>query len=279
MFVATVKALDEQLQGMRTVIHAMAQSSACTSSSVQSPEACSEIDRDKESIMRAHNLALRSIYAHANELLLVASTRYNRFTPIYRLPNDVLIIIFEFAMPIWSEKLRPSKYPPLTLAQVSKRWREVSVSLHTSMLWNQIRLSKEPLVDLLLSRSRSAPLDIMLSCEPFLGSSLLRPTTECQIYNAHSSLSLLKYRLIDEIRRWRSFAFSSPHTRDVGNLESLLLRCSAPILQKFHCEVVTDPHEHLPEQHILPSNLFCGDTPCLTELHLQSIASVNSHFT
>lgn len=91
-----------------------------------------EIKRGKKSIIRARNLALRSIYTHANELLLVLklnlNTHHNQIIPIHRLPNDVLVIIFEFTVPIWSQRLRPCEYPPLILAQVSKRWREVSLS-------------------------------------------------------------------------------------------------------------------------------------------------------
>ena len=77
----------------------------------------------------------------------------NEYTPIYRLPDDVLVEVWDWL----------SVDDRIGLTTISKRWRRVA--LQTSRLWKYIHIS--PHVNSrrimgLLSRARSAPLHIVL---------------------------------------------------------------------------------------------------------------------
>lgn len=77
----------------------------------------------------------------------------NEYTPIYRLPDDILVEVWDYL----------SVDDRIHLTSISKRWRRVA--LHTPKLWKYIHIS--PHVDSrriasLLSRTRDAPLHIAL---------------------------------------------------------------------------------------------------------------------
>ncbi|KDQ12280.1 hypothetical protein BOTBODRAFT_96511, partial [Botryobasidium botryosum FD-172 SS1] len=57
--------------------------------------------------------------------------------PVYRLPNEVLSIIFELAESTASDLWqRSSTKNPINLSQVSRRWRDLALNLPT--LWTTI---------------------------------------------------------------------------------------------------------------------------------------------
>ncbi|KDQ08651.1 hypothetical protein BOTBODRAFT_118404, partial [Botryobasidium botryosum FD-172 SS1] len=63
--------------------------------------------------------------------------RHNLITPIYRLPNEVLALIFQFAESSPYNSLQPlESRVPLNISAVSRVWREIA--LDTPQIWTTI---------------------------------------------------------------------------------------------------------------------------------------------
>ncbi|TFK66696.1 hypothetical protein BDN72DRAFT_131657 [Pluteus cervinus] len=94
----------------------------------------------------------------------VTGLRENTFTPIYRLPPEILSRIFSFAQHVpkrQSEEYRNSTYLKwLVVTGVSQHWRDVA--LESPGLWSHISMSYSThVIEEWLRRSKAAPLSVI----------------------------------------------------------------------------------------------------------------------
>ncbi|KDQ16073.1 hypothetical protein BOTBODRAFT_31148 [Botryobasidium botryosum FD-172 SS1] len=131
---------------------------------IPNTDACDPVshrDKELEIIAVACTYAVSVVTAYATSLISIARTHRNHMSPIYRIPEEVLSIIFEFTKSSLRNPSRPlSTKAPVNISQVSRRWR--GVALNNPMLWTAIDASNAPLAHLYMERSRSCPLHIEL---------------------------------------------------------------------------------------------------------------------
>ncbi|TFK63436.1 hypothetical protein BDN72DRAFT_847599 [Pluteus cervinus] len=174
----------------------------------------------------------------------------NTFTPIYRLPPEILSRIFSFTQPGVKNHNRSTSLRWTRVTYVSQHWRNVAIS--TPSLWTHIdRFRPKDLVEMWLQRSKAAPLFVNLC-----------PNSSEDEYAYLIKTSLFRIR---ELRMevgagtWNSFW---------SNLSS-----PAPLLA---CLEVSIPRT-LPPLTISDST-FAGATPCLRRLELTGCSvDLNSH--
>lgn len=85
----------------------------------------------------------------------------NNSKPVYRLPTEILVLIFKHALPcpdLFHRVIDTNTL--LSVSRVSKSWREVSIN--TPTLWTRIDVLNARLMRVFISRSRTAPLNIAL---------------------------------------------------------------------------------------------------------------------
>ncbi|KDQ14158.1 hypothetical protein BOTBODRAFT_352292 [Botryobasidium botryosum FD-172 SS1] len=162
--------------------------------------------------------------------------RHNEKTPIYRLPTEILSLIFEA---VDSEWRTGHHLQPFTLGSVSKRWRDVA--LKTPKIWAELaygRFRTRAHVNFYLDRSRMAPLHVagMISDDE-LGQALL------------------------------------PHAHRVKSLELHYVRHSMPLFQSPAplLEKLDLSNVHRTEHRVCSKLIFAGSTPRLRYLKLEEI--------
>ncbi|KDQ07288.1 hypothetical protein BOTBODRAFT_611939 [Botryobasidium botryosum FD-172 SS1] len=121
------------------------------------------IDEECELIENACFLAKEAIRFCTAHMIATLRTRRNQYNTTYRLPNEVLSLIFQFTerslnplRPLW-------KRAPLNVAAVSRLWREVA--LNTPSLWTRIDAMKPWLAQVFLKRSKEAPLRVEIDAD------------------------------------------------------------------------------------------------------------------
>ncbi|KDQ11492.1 hypothetical protein BOTBODRAFT_35370 [Botryobasidium botryosum FD-172 SS1] len=85
----------------------------------------------------------------------VSQSHHNDALPIHRLASEILSSIF---CSVWCENYAQDVRNLLNLSSVCHHWREVA--LGCPRLWTRIKPLRQPLFDLILGRSKQAPLDI-----------------------------------------------------------------------------------------------------------------------
>ncbi|KDQ07290.1 hypothetical protein BOTBODRAFT_38907 [Botryobasidium botryosum FD-172 SS1] len=107
------------------------------------------------------NEAIRLCTAH---MISILRTRRNQYNSTYRLPNEVLSLIFQFTERSSGNPLRPLRQrTPLNVAAVSRLWREVA--LNTPSLWTRIDVMAPGLTRIFLDRSKEAPLHLEVDAD------------------------------------------------------------------------------------------------------------------
>ncbi|KDQ09434.1 hypothetical protein BOTBODRAFT_526562 [Botryobasidium botryosum FD-172 SS1] len=204
-----------------------------------------DLDRELEAIQRApdavaaHELA-RQIRSHLNQLSFV-----------YRLPTEIISAIFHLVVQTDMRRSWPVRHAT-RISIVSRLWRDIATqscaTLWTKISWPVLPIS---LLELCLSRSRSAPLDIVLH------SAIVRRKADI--------LRFLEL-VVPHIHRWRDFRVIYYDSR-VQDILSFLQEASAPaplleVLQ-FNFGPMYDP-PRVPLQFLQP---FCGITPRLRTIN------------
>ena len=141
-----------------------------------------------------------------------------RPTPINQLPAELLLDILSLAMPSKGDvsQYLHSSYGlrRLELASVSRRWRDIICGCPS--FWTTIEVGPStPSLAIHLKRSKDAPLDVIIRCQPVYGSTAR--TAVDQILAKLASL-------IASVHRWRTMVIIG----DVG-----LLQLHHPIVSKF----------------------------------------------
>ncbi|KDQ16956.1 hypothetical protein BOTBODRAFT_186157 [Botryobasidium botryosum FD-172 SS1] len=188
----------------------------------------------------------------------------NRSMPIHRLPNEILTTVFELAMAHGSyPRPAPEKRPPFNVMLVSTLWRDIVIS--SPMLWTYIDMSNLPLVEMFISRSRQAALDI-----DFIGHRSKfypdLPPIDAQVNAADNGYPREFFSLIEpllpHLDRWRSLVTNRITAPD---LHSCLL-LPAPKLESFLMRSPRNHENEAPPYDGIP--VFAGHTPRLRNLDL-----------
>ncbi|KIK10165.1 hypothetical protein K443DRAFT_670792 [Laccaria amethystina LaAM-08-1] len=190
----------------------------------------------------------------------------NENTPIYKLPNELLVIILTTSHQLTSR----ARYPFTVLAShVSSRWRQVVLA--TPFLWNDIDLDVRPLghtrgrtlqrLSAHLTRSDPCHLDISLS---FGLTEEVAPYLE--LISAHS-------------KRWRRLSIVARSER-VNDINMFLRPATTPALEHLSLHIGT-PQDGLLSprvayRHVCPQIMLAG-APSLSFVRLAGLALGNMH--
>ncbi|KDQ11124.1 hypothetical protein BOTBODRAFT_35657 [Botryobasidium botryosum FD-172 SS1] len=256
--------------------------------------AAEHADGALDALALACTYAVSAITSYTRILLSTARTHRNSRSLIYRLPDEVLSIIFEFTQ---SSAINPAcglkAKAPFNLSLVSRRWRGVALN---PALWTVIDRKNARIANLYLQRSGSRLLDIDLlsynqSYYWFSGSDIrsfafdIRPNAALTARNAgrvdHGSLLT---PLFSHIERCRTLALEGLRHYDVvhlglphaPNLKSLRLFNSAdsfvhwkPLHEPF---LQRPPNLSILELYNFPlpftSSMFVG----LKEMYIRTVA-------
>lgn len=228
-----------------------------------------DVDEECDRLLRARDLLVNSIDTYTSRHLSSARSRHNSLISIYRLPNEVLVLIFQNCIHSTSsrfDKLQTSA--PFNISQVSKRWRDITFS--TPALWTKIDIVHGSLVDDFISRSKSLPLDVELEC----GEDDDRPQDKLFLRLPPKAM---QDRFMQQLRERRQ-RDSLSHIVEVVGLSAHRLRSlklsncptiyssmlplpAAPILEILHIE-----SPDIGGRTTISSHVAHGDTPRLREL-------------
>lgn len=199
----------------------------------------------------------------------------NQLLPAYRLPNDILVIIFEFSKDASSNCLRPlSRRAPLNVSRVSKLWRDVTMSAPS--LWNTVDAINASVAGVFLERSRNVNLSINLTSyenrhfsddedteEPHLRFPISRDQATTT-YERH----LVRFTdfiepLLPHINRWESISLEGVS----GSQIEEHFTSPAPNIQTLRISEIRGS-----ASAVLPIALFGAKTPRLRTLKLFNIS-------
>lgn len=260
-------------------------------------DANSDADRRCAIIEKARDIAVSSIRSLAGKTLSNIRVAQNNSRPIYRLPPEILSLVFKHALPFPN-----AKYPVvdtgtlLSVSWVSRLWREISIN--TPTLWTHIDAVNADLIHVFISRSRAAPLDVrLLPPDRWL---MRKTNTSSIIAQRHSILiqhdNSIQFigHLKPQMHRLRSLRLNG---LSQGLLDRLL-DTPAPLLTLFHVEPLkfhqgssapianeaTSPHFFRGETPLLREVRIVGITQTLTSpiftglvsLHLENISFTHS---
>ncbi|KDQ07287.1 hypothetical protein BOTBODRAFT_38905 [Botryobasidium botryosum FD-172 SS1] len=122
-------------------------------------DAVDVFDEECELLEKARFLASEAIRLCTGHMISTLRTRSNQYNATYRLPNEVLSLIFQFIERSSANPLCPlRKRAPHNIAAVSRLWREVA--LNTPSLWTRIDVMPPWLTRVFLRRSKEEPLRI-----------------------------------------------------------------------------------------------------------------------
>ncbi|KDQ08305.1 hypothetical protein BOTBODRAFT_191810 [Botryobasidium botryosum FD-172 SS1] len=117
-------------------------------------------DKELRTMELACNFALHAVTSYTDKLLSATRNHRNHSTAIYGLPNELVSVIFEFAKSTASDpEERASDRTPINLSQVSRRWRDIALTMPA--LWTTVDAAGAHR-DLFIERSKPRLLDIVL---------------------------------------------------------------------------------------------------------------------
>lgn len=202
-----------------------------------------------QEIKTARNTLLAQI-ALLDEALHSVKREYkktlNMASDIAVLPDEILALIFEEAKEIASDL-------PLTVTQVTRRWREIAIKI--PKLWSKIKLVQHhqsgtiPLAELYFSRSKTVPFDLEFCNDSSPGGT----TTHFQRFG---------HLLAIHMHRCRRLSLEFMTYNEADALFDLLAPLSCPLLEflEISCSLATIFGNH--------DTLFAAGAPVLAELRL-----------
>ncbi|KDQ14471.1 hypothetical protein BOTBODRAFT_174668 [Botryobasidium botryosum FD-172 SS1] len=233
------------------------------------------MDKEFALISVACDYAVHALSSYAHHMQAALRIRRNRRLPAYRLPNEILAIIFGFAVASSSNRLRPlSRKAPLNLSHVSKLWRDVA--LGTPRLWTNYDPVNARLAQIFIDRSQQAPLSIYMTSyndrtfefsddEDPEERQARFPITREHVTQAHAvqlaNFPDFIHPLIPHISRWGELHLEGVKWAQLRRF----IRNPAPILSALYLGG-TEKHDISAAQGVL----FGGSTPLLRDLRLQT---------
>ncbi|KDQ19483.1 hypothetical protein BOTBODRAFT_28058 [Botryobasidium botryosum FD-172 SS1] len=201
---------------------------------------------DKE--IKAVQLAVEAIKECADKRLRDLHRRRNHLSLIYRLPNEILSSIFQFAESFARTRSSSKRLHFLfNISSVSHLWREVA--LNTPGLWTSLSASlPEGAIEASLDRSKHAALCIQYHSE------------ECNLH-----FSDFMALVVPHTHRWRTCHIITERSRAIPHF----LQTSAPHLETLYLdgEIGTNSRD----SSTAFDRIFINHTPHLRELYLDAI--------
>ncbi|KDQ12049.1 hypothetical protein BOTBODRAFT_67716 [Botryobasidium botryosum FD-172 SS1] len=220
------------------------------------------MDNELGLVSLACEYATRAMSSYIKGLLTAMRSRRNRHLPVYRLPSEILVIVFRLAVESSSNGTRPlATKAPFNISHVSSRWREIAIT--TPRLWTKYDATSARVADIVLDRSKRAPLHVKLAQDDPDYFSDEESKRRCPPSTAKA------YR--EGARNFSNFLRPLlPHTDRVeelilGDVEGSPwehLRFPAPNLKKLEV-IITEGDFDKPSTQV-----FVGTTPLLRDLRL-----------
>lgn len=215
------------------------------------------LESKKEELLREYALIEASLKQNAIETA--------EFAPVYTLPDDVLMEIFETAYEhIPLDRRCALERNPTIPTQVCRRWRQTALAV--PRLWSCLHVGRSAeLLSLWLERSGSLPLHIIcMGKDVDSRSSPGNPTT------AHSTSWVRAYlhsltNLLQHSSRWQHFDIETSHSVFLQTVLEVIGRTSFPSLRYLALW-------HTGHMNNLPSVVTLPDCPDLTELAVLRIS-------
>ncbi|KDQ16046.1 hypothetical protein BOTBODRAFT_54188 [Botryobasidium botryosum FD-172 SS1] len=193
----------------------------------------------------ACHFAQHAVASYTGKLLSSAGSRRNELQPIYRLPDELMISIFESV-----EQAEDNMYmsllerAPINLSHVSRLWRDIA--LNTPTLWTKLDDNNASIVDVFIERSGNASLRVDIADNNFYDTLQLTPP------------------LLHHVHRWESLSLGAFRDRSIRTLGKL----PAPRLKKL---VIWGEMDNDIPEGALYTDFLGGQTPCLRDLELHSV--------
>ncbi|KDQ17981.1 hypothetical protein BOTBODRAFT_545773 [Botryobasidium botryosum FD-172 SS1] len=232
------------------------------------------IDREAKVLPLACEYATRAISSFAESMSAEIRNRCNQLLPIFRLPNEILAIIFQCIVGDEATRAMPLRQrAPFNVSHVSRRWRNVAIE--TPRLWAAYDIANAHIADIIIDRSKHVPLDIKLVIYPtrYMGPGDGDPwelcfPTRCADVDAAAPITFDLLRpLLPHVHRWGAVVLDG--VDDEHHLEMCLPGDPAPNLQKLH--IIKNSH-FMDSEAILRIPLFNGSTPLLRDLYLSCLS-------
>ncbi|KAF7298567.1 F-box domain-containing protein [Mycena indigotica] len=190
---------------------------------------------------------LRAIAVEADELSGFVDSHQALISPMRRMPNDVLQLIFLETLPAHRNTALDASEGPMLLASVCSHWRALALSM--PKLWSRMHLVVHPMttrtqkqqlallaeMNRWLTRGSTAPLDVsaqrydhIFSAEERQNISLHMPANPLRVVSAYLSV------LISVSHRWRDIKLSKlSESPEDGDALFQLRAIDVPRLEKF----------------------------------------------
>ncbi|KDQ07324.1 hypothetical protein BOTBODRAFT_180758 [Botryobasidium botryosum FD-172 SS1] len=224
-----------------------------------------------EAVKLARNFAIDAIRLYTEQVISALRIRHNEMNPIYRLPNEVLALIFQFTESSRGNTLCPlERRAPLNLLGVSKVWRDVALT--TPQLWTKIDAMNASLKSKFMERSLSYPLyiDVLPGREYALSDDEDASELSSRQKEVSKAFDRQRNHFPDFIESLQPHAerWASLRLQGIKMLGShTLLHFPVPKLEVLHVHT-----SGLGTEARLAANTpFGGETPSLRDLHLAGI--------
>ncbi|KDQ10786.1 hypothetical protein BOTBODRAFT_35896, partial [Botryobasidium botryosum FD-172 SS1] len=128
------------------------------------PDTFASIDQELGILAKVRDGVTAAVQAYFQNRMFVLTTCRNRLAPIYRLPNEIYLVIFELAHAATLEqkggpaKAEARSFTARNISQVSRLWRQIAIK--APQLWTAIDIPNPVLVDAHASRSAHLPLNL-----------------------------------------------------------------------------------------------------------------------
>lgn len=184
---------------------------------------------------------IRLQIARLQDELLDVLARQNALLPVDRMPEEVLLAVWENLVPLLGPDMGNDM---MTLTHVCKRWRDTAIA--TPSLWTNVYMKNGPIATIHLTRSVDKPLSVFIPWST--GTQSVLPP---------------------HIHRLRRIHVVSPHTLSMTQL-AITLNAPAPILEELLIECSTQIElGFFPISS--PPHIFLTNTPSLKVLRLTRI--------
>ncbi|KDQ09120.1 hypothetical protein BOTBODRAFT_37364 [Botryobasidium botryosum FD-172 SS1] len=232
------------------------------------------MDREAKTLSLVCQYATRALSSFIESMSAEIRNRRNQLLPIYRIPNEILAMMFQCTVDDEATRAMPLRQKaPFNVSYVSRRWRNVAID--TPRLWKKYDTTNAHIANIVIDRSKHVPLDIELVIspthyvEPGDGDpwELRYPTpygwTDPDVV-VPIAFDLLQ-PLLPHVHRWGAIVLDGV---DDDQLQMCLPGEPAPNLQQLH---IIKNGPVMDSEAISRIPLFNGSTPLLRDLHLSCL--------